>query len=214
VALGLLLRLAEAPVLPASDPQGVALVLTGPAPTLADATQTIGQANLQPAPAQPRLAVQLAAPAPLRMQALPQPHAFRGEPGMAATSHADSETKQATALAAPAPPVPAQAAQAPDSRLAMAQLEARIDDAVRRQAVMPMAAIRQRREGRAQLRFSYMDGAVDDIAVAQSSQSRLLDDAAVRAVRAARYPAPPPALRGRRMALQVWIDFRLASSPG
>jgi TonB family protein len=64
------------------------------------------------------------------------------------------------------------------------------------------------------LRFNYVNGAVDSIAVAQSSQSRVLDDAAVRAVRAARYPAPPESLRGRRLAMLLWIDFRLASSPG
>ncbi len=79
---------------------------------------------------------------------------------------------------------------------------------------MPAAAIRQHRNGRAQLRFSYLDGAVDSVAVARSSESRLLDDAAVQAVRAAHYPAPPAGLRGHRIALQVWIDFQLRSSPG
>jgi protein TonB len=93
-------------------------------------------------------------------------------------------------------------------------LEARIDMAVRRQATMPPAAIRQRREGRAQVRFSYVNGAVDSIALAQSSQSRLLDDAALQAVRLAAYPAPPPVLHGRRLALLLWIDFRLQGSPG
>jgi TonB family protein len=51
--------------------------------------------------------------------------------------------------------------------------------------------------------------------LAQSSASRLLDDAALSAVQTARYPAPPPQLRGRKLSLVVWIDFHLGgASPG
>ena len=96
----------------------------------------------------------------------------------------------------------------------LAQLETRIDAAVARAAVMPDAARRQRREGRARLRFVYQDGAVDGVQVVQSSESRLLDDAAVSAVRGARYPAPPGPMRGRRLDLLVWIDFKVAAEPG
>jgi TonB family protein len=64
------------------------------------------------------------------------------------------------------------------------------------------------------LRFDYTDGAVDAVQVVQSSNSRVLDDAAVRAVRQASYPASPPSLHGRRLSLQLWIDFHLAASQG
>jgi len=53
---------------------------------------------------------------------------------------------------------------------------------------------------------------VDDVTLTQSSASRMLDDAAVLAVRSARYPAAPAALAGRRIPMQVWVDFELRIS--
>ena len=93
----------------------------------------------------------------------------------------------------------------------LARLQASIDQAVHQAAFMPEAARRQHREGRAQVRFNYIDGAVAAVALAHSSQSRLLDDAALAAVRTGRYPAPPPPLRGRLLTLSVWIDFHLTA---
>jgi protein TonB len=77
-------------------------------------------------------------------------------------------------------------------------------------ATMPRAAVSQHREGRTQVRFAYLDGRVEAVAVVQSSRSRLLDDAALAAVQQAHYPAPPAPLRGRRLTLLEWIDFRIA----
>ena len=96
----------------------------------------------------------------------------------------------------------------------MARLQAEIDRAVQAAARMPEAARRQRREGSAQIAFGYLDGAVDAVHIVKSSQSRVLDDAAMQAVQQAHYPAPVPAARGRRLALQLWVDFRLAPPPG
>jgi TonB family protein len=92
--------------------------------------------------------------------------------------------------------------------------EAQLDAAVRAAAAMPEAARRQHRTGGARLRFRYLDGAVDEVQIVESSQSRLLDDAAITAVRAAHYPAPPVHIRGRRLELLVRIDFRLDAAPG
>ncbi len=77
---------------------------------------------------------------------------------------------------------------------------------------MPEAARRQHREGRVLARFSYLDGALRDPAILQSSHSQLLDDAALLALRQARCPAPPAGLTGRRLDLTVWISFRISSS--
>jgi TonB family protein len=109
---------------------------------------------------------------------------------------------------------PAAAAVA-DSGLLIGHFTNDIQAVVRAAAVMPAAARRQHREGRAQVRFDYLDGNVHGVALAQSSASRLLDDAALSAVQTARYPAPPPQLRGRKLSLVVWIDFHLGgASPG
>lgn len=219
VVLGLIVRMATRPVAQAPETRNFVMLMSpaqpsqpAPAPE-APAPKTISAARLQPAQLLTTQSAPVTAPAPLRVNAAPRAEARPRHP-LALAAHSPAK--------APAPPQnstePAQlqlapTAVPPDNGQALAALEARIDDAVRRQAVMPPAAIRQHRDGRAQLRFSYLDGTVDSIAVAQSSESRLLDAAAVQAVRAAHYPAPPAGLRGRRLALQVWIDFRLASSP-
>lgn len=117
---------------------------------------------------------------------------------------------------APANPVPAPTA-APmasgDDNSTLARLAGSINTAVQQAASMPLVARRQHREGKAQVGFSYLDGAVANVALLQSSQSRVLDDAALDAVRSARYPLPPAVLRGRRLPMQVWIDFRLHPEP-
>ncbi len=91
----------------------------------------------------------------------------------------------------------------------MRHFATQVQQVVRAASVMPQAALLQHRTGRAQVRFAYLDGQVRDVAVQQSSRSRLLDDAALTAVRSAHYPRPPPLLRGRLLPLLVWIDFRL-----
>ncbi len=96
--------------------------------------------------------------------------------------------------------------------LALGGLETAIDQAIRDAAIMPEAARRQHREGRVLARFSYLDGAVRDPTILQSSHSQLLDDAALLTVRQARCPAPPAGLAGRRLDLVVWIDFRISPS--
>ncbi len=103
-------------------------------------------------------------------------------------------------------PVPAPAI---DADALLPALEARIDAAVQRAAVLPAAAGRQHRQGRTRLRFTYLDGTVRDVSVVASSLSRILDNAALAAVRDAIIPSAPPKLRGRRLDLLVWINFRL-----
>jgi len=105
-------------------------------------------------------------------------------------------------------------AQAADDAGAIARLQAEIGRAVQAAARMPETARRQRRVGSAQIAFGYLDGAVNAVRIVKSSQSRVLDDAALQAVQQAHYPTPLPATHGRRLALLVWIDFRLAPSPG
>lgn len=125
-----------------------------------------------------------------------------------ATQSAPLAPEQAASAQPPA------AAPADDGRTLLPALESRIDDAVRRAAILPDAARRQRRQGRAQIRFTYRDGGVQDAQIVASSQSRLLDNAALQAVRDAHYPQPPLPLHGRQLTLLVWIDFQLAPDQG
>jgi TonB family protein len=67
------------------------------------------------------------------------------------------------------------------------------------------------REGRAQVRFDYTNGAAADVAIAASSQSAELDEAAISAVRHAALPRAPATIGNRTLALLVWVHFGLAS---
>lgn len=71
----------------------------------------------------------------------------------------------------------------------------------------PAVARQMHREGRAQVAFAYVDGAVQGISLIQSSRSGLLDEAALSAVRRAAYPRPLPGMSGMRLALEVWVNF-------
>ena len=96
-----------------------------------------------------------------------------------------------------------------DGDTALVNLELAIDRSVRAAAIMPEAAKRLHLEGRVLVRFSYVDGTAGGATVIKSAQSRLLDDAALQAVRVAVYPAAPDCLQGRRLELLVWINFNL-----
>ncbi len=192
--------------------EGVALVMLAPAAATRPAS---------PAVAAPVASAQIApTPAPRATEAAAQRTVLHHASAAAARARAAASAppaRQAAALPAPAaqaggvaaPRAPAAAPAAPDTAPLLAGLAAQIDHAVRSAAVMPEAARRQHREGRTQVRFTYRDGSIIEVALAQSSQSRLLDEAALHAVRAAAYPAPPALLRGRAMPMLLWIEFRM-----
>ena len=107
----------------------------------------------------------------------------------------------------PSPPV---AAMALNSSAMLSALEMAIYQSVRSAAVMPEAAKRSHREGRVLVRFRYVDGIGSQATVVRSAGFRVLDDAALDAVRIAVYPGAPRDLRGHRLELAVWINFSLA----
>ena len=121
----------------------------------------------------------------------------------------DTSAARSLALGALLAAFSAPSAFGADDGAALARLRGAISEAVQSVAEMPMAARLQRRAGRAQVGFAYQDGTVADATLLQSSRSRLLDQAALTAVMRARYPAPPAPLRGRRLSLQVWVDFTM-----
>ena len=218
---GVLLALAAGwvmrPVPVVQAPQGVELVFS--------AIDELGQARLAPpapAPGRPsparlspgvaltiptqpvRAAGVVARPVAVRRMAPSAAPAVREASAPALPTQGAAARVASQAAAAPVAP-----AAGPDSLLP--GLEARIDSAVREAAVMPEAAKRQHRQGRARVRFTYVDGAVEGVALVVSSASGGLDEAAENAVRRASYPQPPASLRGRRLDLLIWIDFRNAA---
>jgi TonB family protein len=190
---------------PAHDRPGFALLFVRPAaPATPATTYPAPPLAVPPAIAPPVRAAppvhatprfqHFAAPAPRRSPAPPPP--------------APPQTGFATA---PAPASHTKAIVAPDDGAALARLRGAISEAVRAVAEMPLSARLQRRAGRAQVGFAYQDGTVADATLLQSSQSRVLDQAALTAVMRARYPSPPATLRGRRLSLQVWVDFTIGA---
>jgi periplasmic protein TonB len=169
-----------------------------PAPAALSAPHAVSITTAAPAaPMAPfRAAARRSETAPSLAARQPVPAAAPGQ----ATQQAGRQNPAATPSPAPLADDPA----------ALAALEARIDGAVQAASSMPEAAKRQHREGRARLRFTYLDGTVDNVALVESSQSKILDDAALAAIRRAHYPPVPAIARGKRLNLLVWIDFRLS----
>lgn len=65
-------------------------------------------------------------------------------------------------------------------------------------------------EGRVLVRFTASrDGRVLDVALAQSSGSRALDDAAVALLRGARLPAFPASMAAEAVSLTLPLSYRL-----
>ena len=206
--LALLLRAAPAPAPPPMQAAAFTLMndpVARPAPIVHPPART-APANLQQLQAAtPATAVPAVPLVPSASNRAPAPYrAATARPGATAVTRAQAATAPTAT-----PPRPAQAAPAADISGEIARLSRAVSDAVQRNAMMPLAARQQGRQGRAQVRFDYLDGTVDDVILAQSSASRLLDHAAVEAVRTAHYPPAPTALRSQKIPMQVWVDFEL-----
>lgn len=104
------------------------------------------------------------------------------------------------------PSAPAAAPAASPDVIALFEGQVRL--AVQRAVVYPMGARMAREAGKAQVAFTLQNGAAAGVSVVHSSGFPMLDNAALAAVRAAHYPAPPAALQGRTMHLVVWVLFR------
>ena len=110
------------------------------------------------------------------------------------------------AVPPPPPPPPAayQAAKVDPMLAYAAQVKAAVQGAVQ----YPAAAQRQRIGGRTRVEFNLRDGRVSEPHLVQGSGTALLDRAAIAAVLAAGYPAPPSELAGIERQFQVWVEFR------
>jgi len=78
--------------------------------------------------------------------------------------------------------------------------------------VYPQAAQMAHETGTVGVSFTYLNGAVTDISLAQSSGFPLLDAAALQAARIAQYPQPPSGFAGRSYTVEVQVVFQLAAA--
>jgi protein TonB len=111
----------------------------------------------------------------------------------------------------PAPP-PQPKAPKPDSAAVKASFESLLREAIQDAVQYPEAARLMHLEGRVLVSFHYLDGQVSQLRVVTSSGMPPLDQAALRAVRAAPYPETPAALAGHPMDFTIWVRFKLSDN--
>ncbi|HVB47035.1 MAG TPA: TonB family protein [Burkholderiales bacterium] len=151
-----------------------------------------------PKPVRPRV-VRRRAPRPVR-EPEPQP----------APAPIAAAAPQADTLPAPAPPAPPVPPSVDPS--VQASFEDRVRAAVQAAVRYPYAARLARLSGRARVAFVYLDAQARRVRLATSSGSDLLDAAALQAVSAAQYPAPPRSLAGKSLPFEIWVRFNLTAS--
>ncbi len=193
------------------------LIIHRPAsPPPPPATTALATATLQP-PALPVIASLANVPpiAIIQGAAPPHPRPKRQVPVRSAIA-SPALTSPSSTVPAPAPATaaihpPQTATPQPVAPAALAGWEARIRQAVQDAAIYPASARLQRRQGRTQVQFAYADGTVSTVMVVQSSESALLDAAALAAVTRAQMPSPPPDLGPQHRTMLVWVQFTLTA---
>ncbi|MHB1676063.1 MAG: energy transducer TonB [Sulfuriferula sp.] len=111
----------------------------------------------------------------------------------------------------PAPPSDPAPVTSSKANLHAAYLD-KVRAAVQAAVYYPPIAAAMHYSGRVRVEFHLLDGTPDDIHVATSSNIGILDRAALQAVQAAHYPAPPEDLRGKDQLFQIWVVLTLTNS--
>ena len=114
-----------------------------------------------------------------------------------------------TAFTAPAAAQPVPPASVADmSKVKASDLyAAKVHAAVQAAHVYPLAAVAMHYAGRVRVEFHLRDGMPGESHIVVPSGIGMIDRAAMSAVQNARYPSPPPELRGEDMVYQVWVEF-------
>jgi protein TonB len=190
---------AVAPKAPAPEPlpPPVAEAITAaPSPPV----PTAAPVEIAPPPPPPRAVTRAQPHRQVHPHTAPAPPKTVAEVSPTAASPAAPVTAPAPATAAVAPPSDQQAVD---------QLRSHIHDAVQAALRYPAAARMMGLTGKAGVAFAYRDGAVvGAVQVERSAGMAMLDDAAIKAVRSAHYPKPPPALANRVLPLLIWVEFQ------
>jgi periplasmic protein TonB len=116
------------------------------------------------------------------------------------TAHA---TESAFAQPSPPPPPPPTSGQV-DKEL---EFSARVKVAIQAAVSYPLAARQMGYKGKATVEFIFRDGGVSQTQVVQSSGLSMIDNAALAAVSAARFPSPPDSLKGKAIPYRVTVLF-------
>lgn len=135
------------------------------------------------------------------------PHPIARAPRVIATGQ-DGAARGAAGKTETNAPAATSLASAPAVANQEAALEARIRDAVQAAVHYPASARMMGVTGRARVLLDYRSGSVGSPTLAQSSGTSMLDEAALAAARAARYPAAPATIEGRLLRLLVWVEFK------
>jgi periplasmic protein TonB len=150
-----------------------------------------------------------------RMQAAPMPESASAPPSVPAPSPVPVQDAVAappappTAYTVPAAPIAPPPAPPPPPVAAVVDpspgYNAKLAAAVQAVFVVPAAAADLGFKGRTRVEFSLRDGVVSAARVILTSGLGAADRAAIKAVQAATYPAPPPALLGKENSYQIWV---------
>jgi len=195
------------PAHPPPPPPSFAIVVETPPPARS-VEQALQAADLPAAKA--AVAAPLATPQPLSLAATRAELSVSRRPPRPPVRIV-AAAPLAAGASTPATPAMPPAAHGAAPQNILAGLEARIRQAVQDALIYPSSARIMHMQGRTQVRFDYSDGTADMIDVAIPSTSALLDRAALAAVRRAALPHAPAEIGNRRLALLVWVDFRLTS---
>ncbi len=202
-ALGLTLRLAAHQPPPAQLPSPVKITIIAPPAPKPPPPQPVPPPP-QPVPPQP-----VTPPRPVPPPPRPAAHHVVRHvvpPRPVPPPPQVVQPPQPVAPPAPPRPVPPSMGEVDLFRLAMRQaVQAVAND------VYPPGAANAHESGAPQISFTYLDGAVSDIAVARSSGYPLLDAAAMQAVRIAHYPPEPADFHGQAERITVAVIFQLAA---
>lgn len=91
------------------------------------------------------------------------------------------------------------------------EYRAQIQAAVQAAYYYPMAAQEMGLHGRIRVQFSLKNTTPSEITIITSSNFKIIDTAAIKAIQTALYPNPPADLKDKSFTYTIWVEFRPSS---